>query len=231
MKWLRNQATAQVFTVVVLAVMAARAQAVEHRVEVLNDAPPSGELAAPLAALLGGPAFRVLRGESRVVCEVWLNKEWPLPADAKPPGDVIYPFQPGQLLGVVRFPRKGADFRDQVIASGIYTLRYGQQPVDGAHVGTSPTRDFLVLIKVSDDDSLAPLDYKTLITKSAQAAGSKHPLLLSLQRASAEASDAPTLEHREDNEWFMVNLRGTVRTGDKKEPLPVKLVVVGKASE
>ena len=39
-----------------------------------------------------------------------------------------------------------ADFRDQGIPAGTYILRYSQQPVDGAHVGTSTTRDFLALL-------------------------------------------------------------------------------------
>lgn len=209
----------------------ARVHAVDHLVAPLADAPPTDDVPAAIQKLLGGPAFKVTRGESRTVCEIWLCKQWPLAADAQPKGDVIYPFQPGQILGVARYPRKAADFRDQSIASGIYTIRYGQQPVDGAHVGTSPTRDFLVLIRAADEQSVEPLDYKTLITKSAEAAGSKHPLLLSLQRLEGAADSPLSIRHREEQDWWIVRVDGESKQGDKVTKQPLELVVVGHASE
>lgn len=204
--------------------------AVDHKVEPSDAAPPKDALTPAISDLLGGPSFRVVRGASRVVCEVWLCKEWSIAADAKPKGDVLYPFQPGQVIGAVRYPRKASDFRDQVVADGVYTLRYGQQPVDGAHVGTSPIRDFLVLIKASDEQSAEPLDYKTLAKKSAAAAGSNHPLLLSLQRT--EAADSPlSIRHNEQAEWWIVHVVGDVKAGDKAAKQPLDLVVVGHASD
>lgn len=211
--------------------LVAEARAADHRVEPLTDAPPAADLPAAVAPLLGGPAFRVLRGASRTVCDVWLCKQWTLADGAQPKGDVIYPFQPGQILGVVRYPRKGNDFRDQVIAEGVYTLRYGQQPVDGAHVGTSPTRDFLVLVKATDDETPEPLDYKTLTKKSALAAGSNHPLLLSLQRPEAAAETSFSIRHREDGDWWIVRVLGQTKTGEKQEKLPIEVVIVGHASD
>lgn len=205
--------------------------AVEHKVEASDAAPPKDAVPAPIADLLGGPSFRVVRGASRVVCEVWLCKEWAIAADAKPKGDVLYPFQPGQVIGVVRYPRKASDFRDQVVADGVYTLRYGQQPVDGAHVGTSPIRDFLVLIKAADEQSAEPLDYKTLAKKSAAAAGSNHPLLLSLQRTDAAAEGPLSIRHNEQAEWWIVHVVGQAKTGDKPAKQPLDLVVVGHASD
>ena len=112
------------------------ASAADHRVEALKEKAPAG-VAAPIAAQLSDTGVKIIRGTSRTVCEIWLTKQWDLKSlEAK--GDVNYSFTPGQLIGVINYPRKGADFRDQQIDPGVYTLRYAQQPVDGAHVGTSP---------------------------------------------------------------------------------------------
>ncbi len=207
------------------------AYAVDHKVEPNDAAPPKDALPPAIADLLGGPSFRVVRGASRVVCEVWLCKEWSIAADAKPKGDVLYPFQLGQVIGVVRYPRKGSDFRDQVVADGVYTLRYGLQPVDGAHVGTSPIRDFLVLVKAADEQSAEPLDYKTLAKKGAAAAGASHPLLLSLHRTDAAETASLSIRHNEQAEWWIVHVVGQSKTGDKLGKLPLDLVVVGHASD
>lgn len=222
-----------VFAVLVasLSVSATAAYAVDHKVEPSDSAPPKDALPPAIADLLGGPSFKVVRGASRVVCEVWLCKEWSIAADAKPKGDVLYPFQPGQVIGAVRYPRKASDFRDQVVADGVYTLRYGQQPVDGAHVGTSPIRDFLVLVKAADEQSAEPLDYKTLAMKSAAAAGSNHPLLLSLQRPENADAAGLSLRHNEQAEWWIVHVVGQSKTGDKSGKQSLDLVVVGHASD
>jgi hypothetical protein len=198
--------------------------AADHRVEKLTSPPSSGSLAAPIEAKLSNIGVRVIRGSSREVCSIWLCKEWPVKAfDAA--GDLLYPFTPGQLIGVVHYPRKGSDFRDQDIAEGMYTLRYAQQPVDGAHVGTSLTRDFLVLIRAEDDPSAEPMSYKQLAELSAKAAGTTHPCLLSLQRPEGEEA----IRHQEQRDWWIVRLTGKAVKDDQSQPLPLDLVVVGQA--
>ena len=87
-------------------------------------------------------------------------------------GDVIYPFSQGQMLGVIRYSRSGSDFRDQDIEAGVYTLRYAHQPVDGAHVGTSPTRDFLMLLNAEHDKVLKPASRDEMNEQSAEVAQS-----------------------------------------------------------
>ena len=76
--------------------------------------------------------------------EFWLRKT--IPASGKPTGPrgaVLYPIlAEGELLGALRFPGEGHDYRDQTIAQGVYTLRYGLQPVNGDHLGVSPFRDY-----------------------------------------------------------------------------------------
>jgi hypothetical protein len=196
----------------------------DHRVEVLEESVPSDAVAAEVLSQLDSSGVRVIRGESRTICDVWWCKEWPVES-AEATGDVIYPFTVGQLLGVVRFPRRSSDFRDQQVDRGLYTLRYGKQPVDGAHVGTSPTRDFALLIPVSDDKGLTALSYEDLVELSNKASGTTHPALLSLQRTEGEEA----IRHLSDRDWWLVRLPGKVRVGEETQPMPVDMVVVGRA--
>lgn len=209
---------------------ATAARADEHRVEVTTDGPPADELSEEIAAQLGTEGYRVIRGKKRTVCEIWLCKEWPVATEFEVTGEVNYPFKPGQLIGVVRFKRKGPDFRDQIVTRGVYTLRYGQQPVDGNHEGTSPTRDFLMLISAENDQAVAPADAETLVAQSADAAGSNHPAVLCLQSAAADG-EVPGLRVDEDHEWTILQLRGKAKSGDTTSDLRVDIVVVGVAAE
>lgn len=216
-------------TVLTFVLSAQSALAIDHRVEKLDEAAPADELSAEVAATLNPTGVRVIRGTSRTLCDIWLCKEWAVKS-FEPGADLIYPFQPGQLIGVVRFDRKSADFRDQEIEEGVYTLRYGQQPVDGAHVGTSLTRDFLLLSKASEDKSPAIVEYKPLVAASAAAVQTSHPGLLSLQRVECDA-EAPAIRNREDADWWIVRLSGQATADGKKQTLPIDLVIVGVATE
>lgn len=207
-----------------LVVVATTVQAADYRAEALPEPPPTEGVSAEIAATLATEGVRVIRGESRPLCDIWLCREWRVES-LEPGPDLIYPLTPGQLVGIVRFARKGNDFRDQKIADGIYTLRYSQQPVDGSHVGTSPTRDFFLLLPVSEDTSTAVLEYKPLTELSAKVVGASHPCLLSLQRVQGEE----LLRHDEERDWWLLRLQGRLVAGSETKELEVDLVVVGKA--
>jgi hypothetical protein len=210
--------------------LATPALAVDYRVEPLKTPPPTAELPKEIAAQLGDSGLRVIRGSSTTYCDIWLTQTWPVKENFQPTSELLYPFQPGQLIGVVRFARKASDFRDQDISTGLYTLRYSQQPVDGAHVGTSPTRDFLLLLKADADTSPEPLEYRPLVKQSAAAAGSSHPAMLSMQRA-AEDGEVPSMRYDEDREWWILRFQNKAKAGDAAMDLTVELVVVGHAAE
>jgi hypothetical protein len=204
-------------------------KAQEHKIEKIESAAPADELSPEIAALLAPTGFKLVRGESRTVCEFWLCKEWPVAGEVEAAGAVIYPLQSGQLVGVIRYPRRAADFRDQTISSGVYTLRYGHQPVDGAHVGTSPTRDFLVVSPAEKDRDPAVLDYKALVAAGKETSGSAHPAILSLQRPAAEGD--LTVREDADHEWTIVRFTGQLKQGDAAKPLAMEAVLVGVAAE
>ncbi|MDZ4782638.1 MAG: hypothetical protein SGJ19_20520 [Planctomycetia bacterium] len=199
----------------------------EYTVESIETRAPAEEVAAAVADQLGGSGVKVVRDGTRVVCEIWLLKSWELKSFT-PEGDVLYPFTPGQLIGVLRLPRKTGDFRDQGVAKGVYTLRYAQQPVDGAHVGTSPTRDFLLLNKAAADPSPEARDLESLMKDAAEAAGTAHPAMLALKAAS---TDGEKLRHDEANDWRLLRLNGKGRVGAEEKDLPLDVVVIGHANE
>jgi hypothetical protein len=215
---------------VVWASSACWAPAAEHKVEALAEAPPSEGVAKEIVDQMQTTGLKVISG-SRTVCEIWLAKTWPVQAGFKPTDELLYPFKPGQLIGLIRYRVKGGDFREQEIARGVYTLRYGQQPVDGNHVGTSPTRDFLLLVPAANDKSAKPLDEKELAKISAEAAGTKHPAILCLRKAPTETKDLPAMVHEESHDWWCLRLAGKGQADGKTVDVPVEFVVVGHAAE
>ncbi len=211
----------------VLLLAVSSSPAAKHRAEVLAEAAPADAISKEIAPLLQPTGIRVIRGTSRKICDIWLCKQWKVKS-FKLGNDLNYPFTPGQLIGVVRFHRKGRDFRAQDIAKGVYTLRYAQQPVDGAHVGTSPTRDFVLMIQTSRDKSGAPLQFEKLTQDSAEAAGTNHPCILSLQKAGEKA---PLIRNNSELDWWIVRTQSDALQGKEAKKLPLELVVVGHAPE
>ncbi len=141
---------------------------------------------------------------------------------------ITYPLTPGSLVGVLRFVKRGADFRGQEIPSGIYTLRYADQPVDGNHVGTFETRDFLLMTPAKIDQSAAPVAEMDLFKNSAKAADSGHPAIMPL--VQAEAGDVPGLRHLEDQDWWTARFAAKVPKGGDAATgkLPLELIVVAR---
>ena len=215
---------------VALCSLIARAPAQEFKVAPVDSAAPADAISPEIAALLQPTGFKLIKGESRSVCEIWPCKEWPIAEGAKTGTEVITPLTPGQLIGVVRYPRKATDFRDQEIAAGVYTLRYGQQPIDGAHVGTSPTRDFLVVSPADKDKSPAVLDYKALIAVAKETSGTSHPAILSLQRPG-DSQEPLAVREDSEKEWTIVRFTGKTNAGGVTKDLALEAVLVGVAKE
>ena len=207
------------------------ALAADYRLEPVTEAAPGEELAEAISEVMAPAGVRVKRG-NRTVCEFWPCETWNIEADFQASAEVLYPFRPGQLIGALRFRRRGSDFRDQRIDRGVYTLRYGQQPVDGNHEGTSPTRDFLMMVPAAEDDSIEDMAPKRLEELSAEAAGSEHPALMALQRPQTAADAAlPALRHDEDRDWWILQISAPVKGDASRAQLPIEVVVVGVAEE
>jgi hypothetical protein len=204
-----------------------------YKVSVLKEAPPAAA-AAGIRGDLNDQGFRVEDEKGQALADIWLRKT--IPAGEKPSGPkeaVLFPFlADGELIGLLRFASEGHDYRDQAIAKGVYTMRYGLQPVNGDHLGVSTYRDYSLLLPVAKDQKLAVLPRKQLEQQSAESAGTSHPAVLLLQGASAEASKAiPSMvRDAEKNTWSVVIPLKILVKGDAEPAVqPVLLVVAGAA--
>ncbi len=213
----------------VLAVTLSPARSQDYRVELIDAAPEARKLSAELIGEFSDQGIRVRRGAKRTVCEIWFCKQWSVETGFESTVERLYPFSQGQLIGLLHFTRRGKDFRDQSVRRGWYTLRFGLQPVDGNHEGTSPTRDFLVLVDAEQDGPEIQWNASDLHRRSAEAAGSTHPATLCLQ-AATQGSE-PAVHHDESNDWWVLHTVVKGVAGDKTTQIPVDLVVVGHAAE
>ena len=192
---------------------------------------PKG-IPAKVAATLDAAGYQV-GGPKGPVCGVWLVKDVPVKTGFKPTLSVKYPFTPGQLLGVLVVTAKSGytDFRGQEVKPGVYTLRYGQQPEDGNHVGTSELADFLLAIpaKVDNDPKLIP-SFDDLVEKSAKASGSTHPAIFSMLPAPKLIKTAG-LSHDEDHDFWILNLPTRAKAKNKPVTVNLRFIAIGKAEE
>jgi hypothetical protein len=192
-------------------------------------------LVAPeLQSALNGQGLRIQDGQGRNFVDLWLRKT--IPGSEKPSapkGAVQFPFlADGEMLGVLEFATEGHDYRDQPIAKGVYTMRYGLQPVNGDHLGVSTYRDYVLLLPVAKDKSLALPARKQLEERSAESAGTSHPASFLMLMAPPGSKAEPSVIHdAEKNTWSVVlPLSLQVKGQTEPVPWPVQFVVVGAAA-
>ncbi len=197
----------------------------QYTLQPLKEAAPD-DLTSDISGQLADSGYKIMAGK-RTLLEFWPAKQLTVKPDFKPSDTIITPLQSGSLVAALRFPRKGADFRGQDIAEGVYTLRYANQPVDGNHVGTFPTRDFLLMVPAISDQSPDVLsDDKELSVASAKAAESNHPAILPLIKPGD--GDSPAVVRHEEADWWTLRFTGKDAAGNK---VPLEVIVVGKAAE
>jgi hypothetical protein len=199
-----------------IAVLAAAlcVSAQDYKLEPVSSPPP--DLPAAYASLIAAQGFRVV-GPKGVWCEVWMRKS--IPTGAKPSDDsIVFPIAQGTLIGILQFPGAGSDRRGQPIKPGVYTMRYSDYPVDGAHQGVAPQRDFALLTPIaSDPDPNTAPAFDALVAQSTKASGTPHPAVLSLE--SPSGSNFPSVTKEGDSDQVL-----NVKVGD----VAMGIIVVGK---
>lgn len=203
------------------------------KAEVLKEAPPAA-LAAAVKSELAPEGYRVVNGEGKPYVDIWLRKATPSAAKPSGPnGTVQFPtLAEGVLLGAVRYATTGQDYRDQPIKPGVYTIRYGLQPQNGAHLGASDYRDFALLLPGAKDLTPVTIAKKPLDERSAEAVGTSHPgVLVLLASAEPAKADAPAvIEDAQKNTWgVVVPLPLAVKGESTATTLDVQLIVSGAA--
>jgi hypothetical protein len=200
----------------------------DFKVEAIKDGPPAG-VAAEIASGLNGQGFRITDDQGKPFGEIWLRKAVPTtvkPAGAK--GAIQFPFlAEGELLGVLHLVGEAHDYRDQTIDKGLYTMRYGLQPINGDHLGVSPFRDYTLLLPAAKDKATAVLARKKLESESSEAAGSTHPAIFFMLSAPADAPVA--MIHDDDPAAWRVVLPLSLTVEGESKPVahPVSFIVSG----
>jgi hypothetical protein len=195
--------------------LAAGLSAQDYKLETISSAP--SDLPAAYASALAGTGYRI-SGASGPKCEIWFRKS--IPVGAQPADNaIVFGIPQGALLGVIRFPAKAEDRRGQQINAGVYTLRYSNYPVDGAHQGVAPQRDFALMTPIAaDPDPNTTPAFDALVQMSTKASGSPHPAVLSIE--SPNGSTFPALTKEGDNpDWVL-----SVQLGDLK----IAIILIGK---
>lgn len=185
----------------------------------------SGDAPAKVKAALESIGYRVFLPNTLPACDVWLAADVPTAKRTDSKG-ASYPFADSEFLGVITFPRGGAqDFRGQTVRAGTYTMRYQLLPNDGNHLGVAPNPDMVLLIPVEDDaDPSATYDFGKLVALSTEASHTAHPAVFEMMPPEgAEPRAAQT-----DDGWIV--LYAPLGTKDGKKQM-VGVVVKGSAAQ
>ena len=170
------------------------------------------------------------KGET--IGDLWLRREVPLQAEAA--GSDYGALAEGTLVGALRFPKGGSDFRGQPIPAGVYTLRYARIPEDGNHLGAAPESHFLLLCPAAADRDLnAAFDFQSVVALSREAAGTGHPaplMLLRPQEQTEGQTEFPGIQQGESGTVALrVKTRGKSAGSASVRDFPLALVLIGKA--
>jgi hypothetical protein len=205
-----------------------RAVAQDYRAEPLMQGPPAESLAPEVAGQIAAQGVKVVRG-AQTVAEIWPAKTWSVREGFTASNSELYPLQVGALFGVIRYSDKGEDFRGREIPEGVYTVRYGLQPVDGNHLGTSETRDFLLLLPGKEDTNPQPMAEADMFELSPKVTATTHPTMLALLRADGDVKSLPAVRHDDAAELWSVRFAG--KSQGKPEDLTVEMVIAGHFPE
>lgn len=187
-------------------------------------------VAAPFAEVLNSAGYEIA-GPQGAASQIWLVKELAVKASFQPSLTVKYPMLPGSLVGVLNVAPKSpvTDFRGTSLKPGVYTLRYGQQPEDGNHLGTSEVADFLLALPVAVDRDPKPISLVDKLHKdSAKASGTTHPAIFSLLPPEDETKKEAALSHDEERKLWILSVTAPGNDKSKKIDVPLRLVAIGK---
>lgn len=135
-----------------------------------EKAPP--ELSGGVSSRLA-PAAKVVAGDATL--EIWLVQK--LETSGGPGWSGV---DSGTLVGAMRVSGTFKEIRGKAVKPGVYTLRYGQQPQNGDHLGISQFREFLLLSPAAIDPDPKVLGFDGAVALSKDVIGTAHPASLSL---------------------------------------------------
>lgn len=151
--------------------IAALLVALAPSVSPLTEKAPA-ELSAGVASRLT-PAAKIVAGDATL--DIWLVEK--LESRGGPGWSGV---ESGALAGAMRVSGSFKEIRGKAVKPGVYTLRYGQQPQNGDHLGISPFREFLLISPAAIDKDPRVLGFDGVVALSKEVVGTAHPASLSL---------------------------------------------------
>jgi hypothetical protein len=142
----------------------------QPKVSALAEKPPA-DLAPAIAALVQSSGAKVVAGDATL--DFWWVQS--MTSDGGWSG-----VESGTLVGALRVTGAYKEIRGKAVKPGVYTLRYGQQPQNGDHLGISPYRDFLLISPAGIDKDPKALGFDGVVALSKEVIGTAHPASLSL---------------------------------------------------
>ena len=151
--------------------------------------PPPDVLAEALSSMLQSVGVVAKGPDGKVAAEFWMRSS-AFEGDGAGGFGIRFDAIPeGALLGVVRFPDTGSDFREQNIKPGVYTMRFGLHPENGDHMGVANSRDFAVLITAEADKEPAKnYEFEPMTKMSMDSSGNPHPTIMRLELPDGDES-------------------------------------------
>lgn len=179
---------------------------------------------APSVKVLLQKEGLVVSNAKGAVLEVWLVEQLPSGSPASEPNVTLTTVPHGSLLGVVKVSQRFSDRRADQMKPGLYTMRFSFFPVNGAHQGIAPQRDFVVLSDAATDtDPKATPDFMTLIKQGEKTSGVPHPYVLSLyKQEAAEFKPGFAQSEVKEEDWLYQTKIGET---------PVAIFLVGSAEQ
>lgn len=154
---------------------------------------PPAEIGESIKRTLDPKAIQLLDGDEAIY-EFWFQREIPAQAEPESASKGLKTLDEITLMGVVSVGEGQRDYKDNEIIPGVYTMRFGLQPQDGDHLGTSDYPFFAVLIPAKADAAPDAIKaYKAMVRASGKATTAGHPAVLSLLPVSRDGSKIPTL--------------------------------------
>ncbi len=201
---------------VLLSVLSLAAPLLAQYTLATGGAPPA-EVAPAIAAELQQQSAKIVDSGGKVYAELWFRKssvEGPKTGEIDVSWDTV---AHGTLIGVIHFPGEAKERRGQILQPGVYTLRFSFYPVDGAHQGVEPSRDFLILSPAAiDKDPKTNPSFDELMDMSRKASGTQHPAALAMWKGLSDWKAG--LSEIGEGEWVL-----NVKVGET----PISVIVAG----
>lgn len=176
---------------------------------------PPESLSAPFREILSPQAVQVKEGDE-VIYEFWLVKKLPLQSKPSPAYKVLETIQETTLLGAAKVHSPQRDYKDGRIDPGVFTVRFGLQPQDGNHLGTSLYPYFALLIPAEHDKEIEGISsYDQLVEGSSSGTPSEHPRVLALFPVYSGEGETPAVSQPKE-EHQAVRLQLPAKIGDEE---------------